>query len=433
MPAPAFVGVAPMLPPRKRPRLPESSGVSTGDAPPTADSSSASSALRASESTDRVQGDAAVAKAGESTRLSDEATKVGHVEASLGSSIASQGQPLYRASRGRHAEDPAQGPVGPTTPAAVLSEDELKARLLQICTGSGERPAATAGLRSMPQVTVNLIQNVMAAVTALMGTHAKPGPYRAEMVRCCGDLDNEEARGYLVNDAVGRPLLYRDDDRAENHARDVGKRVWNAASKAQRDMAAQKERDAAAVRAAKRAAEKDSTKAPAVGDAERARDAARAGALAAPVELDLPAVTVGSKLIRSTHTLMCEHQKAAARKAAAEAAYNDADLKQETFRSIYYDIHAHPGSGRLWQEKGDALDRWRAAAETAVRAQEEWVAALDACAAAHDRHIAALEAEVAEAEDELAEVYAFRDRAMYKAALDALFRQKWPVPSRGSA
>ena len=108
------------------------------------------------------------------------------------------------------------------------------------------------------------------------------------MVRCCGDLDNEEARGYLVNDAVGRPLLYRDDDRAENHARDVGKRVWNAASKAQRDMAAQKERDAAAVRAAKRTAEKDSTKAPAVVDAERARDEARAAPLPRRSSLTCP-------------------------------------------------------------------------------------------------------------------------------------------------
>ena len=87
---------------------------------------------------------------------------------------------------------------------------------------------------------------------------------------------------------------------------------------------------------------------------------------------------------------MCEHQKAAARKAAAEAAYNDADLKQETFRSIYYDIHAHPGNRRLWQEKEDALDRWRAAAEAAVacaRRRRMGGAATDACEAAQDLHI----------------------------------------------
>eukprot|EP00966_Prymnesium_polylepis_P272357 6292114-Prymnesium_polylepis.1 len=84
-------------------------------------------------------------------------------------------------------------------------------------------------------------------------------------------------------------------------------------------MAAQKERDAAAVRAAKRAAAKDPTKEAAVADAEMARDTAHTDALAAPVELDLPAVTVGSKLTRSTTQLMCEHQQAVKKKAAAEA------------------------------------------------------------------------------------------------------------------
>ena len=97
--------------------------------------------------------------------------------------------------------------------------------------------------------------------------------------------------------------------------------MWNAAAKAQREMAAQKERDAAAVRAAIRRAQKDPTTQSAFVDAEAARDEARTNALAATVELDLPAVTVGSKLTRSTHVLMCQHQRAAAQKAAAEAAF----------------------------------------------------------------------------------------------------------------
>ena len=105
MPAPAFVGVAPMLPPRKRPRLPEASCVSTGDAPPTAESSSASSAPRASDSTDRALCDAAVAEVGESTRLSDDATKVSDAEATLGSGISNEIQPCSSSQRGRHAED----------------------------------------------------------------------------------------------------------------------------------------------------------------------------------------------------------------------------------------------------------------------------------------------------------------------------------------
>ena len=60
-----------------------------------------------------------------------------------------------------------------------------------------------------------------------------PGPHRAEMIRCCGQLDKEEARGWLVNDAIGRPLLHRNDERGQNSAREVGKRVANAASAAE--------------------------------------------------------------------------------------------------------------------------------------------------------------------------------------------------------
>eukprot|EP00966_Prymnesium_polylepis_P126399 2923086-Prymnesium_polylepis.1 len=104
-------------------------------------------------------------------------------------------------------------------------------------------------------------------------------------------------------------------------------------------MAGQKERDAAAVRAAVRRAGKDVTLQSAVTDAEAARDQARAAALTATIELDLPAVTVGSKMTRSSHVQMCQHQQATARKAAAEAAYDDAILKRETDKSIYENFH----------------------------------------------------------------------------------------------
>ena len=311
-------------------------------------------------------------------------------------------------------------PESTTAAAVVLTVDELKERLLQIFTGCGERPTASTGLRSMGAVTVALILNVMAAVTAVMGSHAKPGPHREEMVRCCGDLDNEEARGYLINDAVGRPLLYRDDDRAENHARDVGKRVWNAAAKAEREMAAQKERDATAVRAAKRAAAKDPTKEPAVLDAERARDTSRAATLAAPVELDLPAVTVGSKLTRITHELMCQHQKAAARKAAAEAACRDAELKSDTASRIYLDIG--PITLKNADEMQAAVMERVAAAYAFQDAAVAWNEAADACEAAHDSCIRALEAQCEAAQEELTEARSKRQCVMEKAALDALIR-----------
>jgi hypothetical protein len=47
---------------------------------------------------------------------------------------------------------------------------------------------------------------VSTAIEELMGTTKKPGTHRAEMICSCGELDKEEARGWLVADAVGRPL-----------------------------------------------------------------------------------------------------------------------------------------------------------------------------------------------------------------------------------
>ena len=60
------------------------------------------------------------------------------------------------------------------------------------------------------------------------------------MIRCCGQLDKEEARGWLVNDAIGRPLLHRNDERGQNSAREVGKRVAHAATAAESAIKAAK-------------------------------------------------------------------------------------------------------------------------------------------------------------------------------------------------
>ena len=195
--------------------------------------------------------------------------------------------------------------------------------------------------------------------------------------------------------------------------------MWNAVAKAQRETVAQKERHAAAVRAAKRAAEKDPTKESTIAEAEKARDAASVAALTERVELDLPPVTVGGKLTRSNHVLMCQHQKAAARKAAAEAACRDAILKMETAELNFKEL---PFSWRAPWEKELANNRWLATCHAAMDALGVWEAADDECLAAHDRYIEALEAESAQAELELTEARAYRQRVMEAAANDAIAR-----------
>jgi hypothetical protein len=120
----------------------------------------------------------------------------------------------------------------------------------------------------MAAVSAVLTINVTKAIEELMGTPKKPGSHRAEMIGSCGELDKEEARGWLVADAVGRPLLHRNDDRSQNDARDVGKRVLERSGKAEKAIASAKETAQSKVRSAKRAATKDASLLSLVADAE---------------------------------------------------------------------------------------------------------------------------------------------------------------------
>lgn len=90
---------------------------------------------------------------------------------------------------------------------------ELIERTLRMfITTIGGAPMVSRSDLAMSAVTAALIVNVSKAIEELMGTSKKPGTHRAEMVRCCGELYKEEARGWQVADAVGRPLLHRNDD-----------------------------------------------------------------------------------------------------------------------------------------------------------------------------------------------------------------------------
>ena len=145
----------------------------------------------------------------------------------------------------------------------------------------------------MAAVSAVLTINVTKAIEELIGTPKKPGSHRAEMIGSCGELDKEEARGWLVADAVGRPLLHRNDDRSQNDARDVGKRVLERSGKAEKAIASAKETAQSKVRSAKRAATKDASLLSLVADAEAAVATEVAAAKNAPVDLDFPAATSG--------------------------------------------------------------------------------------------------------------------------------------------
>ena len=258
-----------------------------------------------------------------------------HVEAVLTEVVQIGSSSLAGCSSDRHEHSPLQRDAPLQPPAECFSVDVLKERALAMFIGDGEMPRASDYERTMEYVTAGLVINVTKAIEELMGTPRKPGSHRAEMVRCCGELDKEEARGWLIADAVGRPLLHRNDDRSQNDARDVGKRVLEREGKMKQAVATARETATAALRAAQRAAAKDPALQQGVIGAEANRDVAVANARAQCVELDIPNVTVGSKrpdsYWRSREVQQAEGAaaRAAAQLRAAKAAVIGAQAREE--------------------------------------------------------------------------------------------------------
>ena len=207
------------------------------------------------------------------------------------------------------------------------------------------------------------------------GSPKKPGSHRTEMIRC-SELDKEEARGWLIADAVGRPLLHRNDDRSQNDARDVGKRVLERSGKAAKDIATAKEKAAAAVRTATRAAAKDSSLQQRVADAEQAGAKAVAAACSAAIDLDIPAAT-GYAERPASYWRRREVQEAdaAAAEAAAEAAVactvkEGAEARVKRASQALRQPNAADGATDRYLEIAKAHGVIRATAREAARAAE---------------------------------------------------------------
>ena len=232
-------------------------------------------------------------------------------------------------------------PAGPTAPEQP-ERATLLARLLAMFTGEGEAPRASGLLAVCADTASGLCIDVNDVVAKAMGTPKAPGPHRAEMIRCCGQLDKEEARGWLVNDAIGRPLLHRNDERGQNSAREVGKRVANAASAAESAIRAAKAAASTAKSKAKAAAAKDPSQLPHVAAAAAAGEAAVAALRAEVVDLALPAITVGPARSTTEASVLREaaEKQAVLHRAAADLAQAEerlaalttaSDLAQEKF------------------------------------------------------------------------------------------------------
>ena len=263
-------------------------------------------------------------------------------------------------------------------PAAALEllVEQLLRRLARIflCEGEAPRPSRWDEVRNDAALELVVVADV--ARTRFWGAHEE------EVVAACGvAIDKQEVFAYLLADALGRPLLHRDD------ARDVGQRGDNAAAKARRllKITARKEVAEACLRAL----------------------IAKPTALAtqAPYDLKLPSATVGAKRtavqwgVRDVKAAYAKVAKAAAQYAlasayllAADTSYSrteaackstfslaTGDFSQSADRRIEQALVASETAGERWVA---AHAEKRAAADTFIQTQAERSAAASELAAA---------------------------------------------------
>ena len=249
---------------------------------------------------------------------------------------------------------------GPTS----FSAASLAARLVEMLFGDGERPKASGEAPAAEKVTNNLIITAKEAVGSLWAAR------REEIRLSCApaQIDKEELLGYLLADALGKPLLHSTD------ARTVGKRAGSQAK-----AAATKLQEA--VRGAKAAARVAERKGAPADSAARIAHAS-ASVLDAAYDLNIPARTVGTKQQLPTPPsppkgwlTLADEAEAAARAAAKEAAEAkarellDADVTFMKTRLAY-----------VMAEKA-VLDCLNAPPSDAWR--EDWVYAMDAAERAY--------------------------------------------------
>ena len=189
-------------------------------------------------------------------------------------------------------------------PAAACSVPALHQRAERMLLGAGDGPTASGDPPAASSATYGLVLAVKEVVDGLWEEHA------AEIKRRCapsmpkGLIDRQEVFGFVLADALGRPLLPPEEAGKVGQAGDnaVAGALGSGRPPNRRKGKLEKANDAAreALRKARAAAAKDAAQQPAVAAAEEALKAAPEAVYAERVDLKLPDATVGAKRKRAS-------------------------------------------------------------------------------------------------------------------------------------
>ena len=192
------------------------------------------------------------------------------------------GRPMTSASQADSFSDSAglaeaeQGQGMPTHgPSELQTKESFQKRAVAMFLGGGGTPKATDIGVAFEQSTDGCIILAFEAAQWLFDVK-KSGHGIAKVQASAGEIDRKEAAAYLINDALGRPIIEREVPRA-GWPRKVGEVISVRYPKAKEELA---EKPKAAAKAAAKGGEEAK---------QKAREAARSAAMYAPYALALPA------------------------------------------------------------------------------------------------------------------------------------------------
>ena len=172
------------------------------------------------------------------------------------------------------------------TPETVLTEAEVQKLSERFLFEDAAGAMATGPIGAASRVSLGLVV-VADQVRAALWRNRRP-EIKAVMDDEQGRFDKQELLAHIINNALGRPILYSTD------ARTVGVAADNALAKEKKDTKEAKKIADEAIRTARAAAAKDPSMLPQLAAAQAARDVALAAVLAQTYDLKLPNSTVGA-------------------------------------------------------------------------------------------------------------------------------------------
>jgi hypothetical protein len=269
-------------------------------------------------------------------------------------------------SASRHA-DAGSLPVVPLQqPVAMPSLLELVERFKNVFLSAEDGPVATAGGGLADKATYELVLAVRDAIDDLWESHEAEIKHRCAPAMPLGLIAKQEVFGFALADALGRPVLPGDRAMKVGQSGDNAVRAAEGSKDRKGKVTAARDAAVAAVRRARRAADKDATLEQGVAQAEEKGRKHVEDVLRTPVDLKLPNETIGAKRKSTVASDASPASSTAAQTLAdrqqgvqeAQAAFDAAEEVRRTSRARATSLQRKHDELGPWPIRDNWYDAW---------------------------------------------------------------------------